>query len=405
MLLENLRMALRSIWANKMRSILTTLGIIIGVAAVIGVVSIVQGLNFWISGQLQGVGATYIRVDSRQDPTDPDLAGRGVTLTYEDGVAILEQVPEIVAFTPITFRSERVRRGDRTTTPFLLGVGSSFQEVSNTWVERGRFFSDLDERSRAHVCVVGEKVVEDLGLGSEPLGASITLGNTVFTVIGIMEKLGQILGANRDSLVVIPFMTARELYGETATQQFLRLDLKARSAEDVNRAKDLISDLLRRRHGLRPGASDDFQVTLQEELLETTSSILGAVTKVIGAVVGIALLVGGIGIMNIMLVSVTERTREIGVRKAVGARRTDVLLQFLIEAVTLSLIGGAIGVLLGWGIGALGAKAIPGFPSAHVPAWAVLLGFGFSSAVGIFFGIYPAAKAAALDPIDSLRYE
>ena len=396
MLLENLRMALRSIWANKMRSILTTLGIIIGVAAVIGVVSIVQGLNFWISGQLQGVGATYIRVDSRQDPTDPDLAGRGVTLTYEDGKAILDQIPEIVAFTPITFRSERVRRGDKTTVPFLLGVGSSFQEVSNTWVERGRFFSDLDERSRARVCVIGEKVIEDLALGDEPMGSSVTIGNTVFTVIGVMEKLGQILGANRDSLVVIPFTTARELYGETMTQQFLRLDLKARSAEDVNRAKDMISDLLRRRHALRPGTSDDFQVTLQEELLETTSSILGAVTKVIGAVVGI---------MNIMLVSVTERTREIGVRKAVGARRTDILLQFLIEAMTLSAIGGAIGVLLGWGIGALGAKAIPGFPAAHVPLWAVLLGFGFSSAVGIFFGIYPAAKAAALDPIESLRYE
>jgi putative ABC transport system permease protein len=405
MLLENLRMALRSIWANKMRSILTTLGIIIGVAAVIGVVSIVQGLNFWISGQLQGVGATYIRVDSKQDPTDPDLAGRGVTLTYEDGQAILEQVPEIVAFSPITFRSERVRRGDKTTVPFLLGVGSSFQEVSNTWVERGRFFSDLDERSRARVCVIGEKVVEDLALGDNPLGRDVTIGTTVFTVVGVMEKLGQILGANRDSLIVVPFTTARELYGETMTQQFLRLDLKARSAEDVNRAKDMISDLLRRRHGLRRGMTDDFDVTLQEELLETTSSILGAITKVVGAVVGIALLVGGIGIMNIMLVSVTERTREIGLRKAVGARRTDVLLQFLIEAITLSAIGGAIGVLGGWGLGALGASAIPGFPAAHVPLWAVLLGFGFSSAVGIFFGIYPAAKAAALDPIESLRYE
>jgi putative ABC transport system permease protein len=404
MLLEAVRMALRSIWANKLRSILTTLGIIIGVAAVIGVVSIVQGLNFWISGQLQGVGATYIRVDSRQDPTDPDLAGRGVTLTYEDGQAILAQVPEIVAFTPITFRSERVKRGDRTTTPFLLGVGSSFQEVSNTWVGRGRF-SDLDERSRARVCVVGEKVVDDLALGDAPLGRDITIGNTVFTVIGVMEKLGQILGANRDSLVVIPYTTARELYGETATQQYLRLDLKARDAEDVARAKDMITDLLRRRHGLRHGMSDDFQVTLQEELLETTSSILGAITKVVGAVVGIALLVGGIGIMNIMLVSVTERTREIGVRKAVGARRTDVLLQFLIEAVTLSAIGGAIGILAGWGLGALGAKLIPGFPAAHVPLWAVMLGFGFSSVVGIFFGIYPAAKAAALDPIESLRYE
>ncbi len=405
MLIENLRMALRSIWAHKMRSVLTTLGIIIGVAAVIGVVSIVQGLNFWIAGQLQGVGATYIRVDNRRDPSDPDLANRGNTLTFEDGEAILAQIPEIVAFSPITFRSDRVRRGKRTSAPFILGVGSSFQEVSNTWVGTGRFFSPLDEASRAHVCVVGTKVVEDLELGEQPLGKDITIGNTVFTVIGVMEKLGQILGANRDSLVVIPFTTARELYGERAIEQFFRLDLKARSANDVERAKDLITDLLRRRHGLRPGQANDFQVTLQEELLETTSSILGAITKVVGAVVGIALLVGGIGIMNIMLVSVTERTREIGIRKAVGARKADVLVQFLIEAVTLSALGGMVGILVGWGLGVLGAKAIPGFPPAHVPLWAVFLGFGFASAVGIIFGVYPAAKAAALDPIEALRYE
>jgi putative ABC transport system permease protein len=402
---ENLRIALRSIWAHKMRSVLTTLGIIIGVAAVIGVVSIVQGLNFWIAGQLQGVGATYIRVDSRRDPSDPDLANRGNTLTYEDGQAIVEQIPEIVAFSPITFRSDRVRRGKRTSTPFVLGVGSAFQEVTNTWVEKGRFFSSLDEASRAHVCVVGTKVVEDLELGEQPLGKDVTIGNTVFTVIGVMEKLGQILGANRDSLIVIPFTTARELYGQQAIEQFFRLDLQARSAADVERAKDLITDLLRRRHGLRPGQANDFQVTLQEELLETTSSILGAITKVVGAVVGIALLVGGIGIMNIMLVSVTERTREIGIRKAVGARKGDILVQFLIEAVTLSALGGVVGILAGWGIGILGAKAIPGFPPAHVPLWAVALGFGFASAVGILFGVYPAAKAAALDPIESLRYE
>ncbi|MEW6335838.1 MAG: ABC transporter permease [Acidobacteriota bacterium] len=405
MLLENLRIALRSILANPMRSFLTTLGIIIGVAAVIGVVSIVQGLNFWIAGQLQGVGATYIRVDPRQDPTDPDLVGRGVTLTYEDGFALLERVPELEAFTPIAFRSDRVRRRDRTSTPFILGVGSSFQEVTNTWVERGRFLTAIDEHSNARVCVIGDKVAEDLELGVDPLGAEITIGANVFTVVGVMEKLGQILGANRDSLVVIPFTTAREMYGEESVKQFFRLDFKARSADAVARAKDLMSEILRRRHGLTGTMANDFEVTLQEELLETTSSILGAVTKVVGAVVGIALLVGGIGIMNIMLVTVRERTREIGIRKAVGARRADVLVQFLIEAVTLSALGGAIGIGGGWGLGAIGASAIPGFPSAHVPLWAILLGFGFATAVGVFFGVYPAAKAASVDPIEALRYE
>ncbi len=404
MLFENIRMALRAILANKMRSILTTLGIIIGVAAVIAVVSIVQGLNFWISGQLQGVGATYIMVVPQHDPNDPDLAGKDVKLTYEDGQAVLERVPEIVAFSPIFFRGERVRYRDRTATPYLLGVSASYQEVTNHWVERGRFFTDIDQRSRARVAAVGKQVVEDLRLGANPLGKDIQIGSNTFTVVGVMEEMGQFLGQNRDSLVLIPFLTAREIYGEEAMKQ-IRLDFKADKAEDVDRARDTMAAILRERHGIRPGGTSDFRIMLQEEILKTTSTILGTITKVIGAVVGIALLVGGIGIMNIMLVSVTERTREIGVRKAVGARRSDILLQFLIEAVTLSALGGALGVLLGWGLGALGAKAIPGFPAAHVPVWAVILGFTFASVVGVFFGIYPAAKASALDPIDALRYE
>jgi len=404
MLLENLRIALRSIMANKMRSVLTTLGIIIGVAAVIAVVSIVQGLSFWISDQLQGVGATYILVVAEQDPNNPDVAGKDVRVTYEDGAAILERVPEIVAFTPLFFRGERVRLGDRKATAFLLGVGNAYQEVVNHWVERGRFFSDLDQAGRARVCLVGRKIVEDLRLGDNPLGKDIVIGAGTFTVVGVMEKKGEFLGQNRDELVIVPFATAREIYGDDAMRQ-IRLDFKARSPEDVERARDLMTAVLRERHNLKPGEGNDFRIILQEEILKTTSSILGTVTQVVGAVVGIALLVGGIGIMNIMLVTVKERTREIGVRKAVGARRLDILVQFLIEAVTLSAIGGTIGILLGWGLGVLGAKAIPGFPAAHVPLWAVLLGFFFASTVGVFFGIYPAAKAAALDPIESLRYE
>ncbi|HNX48891.1 MAG TPA: ABC transporter permease [Thermoanaerobaculaceae bacterium] len=404
MLYENFRIALRSILANKMRSFLTTLGIIIGVAAVIAVVSIVQGLNFWISDQLQGVGATYILVVPNNDPNNPDHAGRDIRLTYEDGQSILERVPEIAAFTPIFLTGERVRVRDRSATPFIFGVGASYQEVVNHWVEKGRFFSDLDQKNRARVCLVGGKVVEDLGLPSEPLGVDISVGRATYTIIGVMEKKGEFLGQNRDSLVIIPFSTAREIYGEDALRQ-IRLDFKARAPEDVDRAKELMTAILRDRHGLSKGISNDFEILLQEEILKTTSTILGTITKVVGAVVGIALLVGGIGIMNIMLVSVTERTREIGVRKAVGARRADVLMQFLIEAITLSALGGTVGIFLGWGMGALGAAAIPGFPAAHVPIWAVFLAFGFASVVGVFFGIYPAGKAARLDPIESLRYE
>ncbi len=404
MWLENLRMALRSIMANKMRSFLTTLGIIVGVAAVIGVVSIVQGLNFWIAGQLQGVGATYITVFPNRDPNDPDVAGRDVKLTFEDGQAIVAAVPEIASFTPVYFRGERVRMRDRKATPYLLGVGAAFQEVNNTWVEKGRFFSDLDVAGRARVCLIGPELADKLGIAAQALGKDLDVGSVTFTVVGVMEKQGQMFGQNYDNIVVIPFTTAREIYGDEAMKQ-IRLDFQARSADGVQRAKDLMTALLRERHGIRRDQGDDFQVLLQEEILETTSKILGGITQVVGAVVGIALLVGGIGIMNIMLVTVRERTREIGVRKAVGARRADVLAQFLIEAVTLSALGGIVGILGGWGLGVLGAKAIPGFPDAHVPMWAIGLGFAFSSAVGIFFGVYPAAKAAAVDPIEALRYE
>ena len=404
MFFENVRMALRSIMANKMRSFLTTLGIIIGVAAVISVVSIVQGLNYWIAGQLEGVGATYITAFPERDPNNPDIAGRDVRLTYEDGQAILERIPEIIAFTPLYYSGTRVRLRDRTSTPMLLGVGSSYQDVVNHWVERGRFFSDLDMRSRARVCLVGQKVLDDLNLSGSALGLDLQVAGGTFTVIGVMEQKGEFLGQNRDSLIIIPFATAREIFGEDAMKQ-LRLDFKARAPENVQRAKDLMTALLRERHGLKGGTSNDFQIMLQEEILKTTSSILGTITKVIGAVVGIALLVGGIGIMNIMLVTVKERTREIGVRKAVGARRSDVLIQFLIEAMTLSSLGGLIGIAVGWGLGILGAQAIPGFPAAHVPFWAMVLGFGFASVVGVFFGVYPAAKAASIDPIEALRYE
>ncbi|MCP4901965.1 MAG: FtsX-like permease family protein [bacterium] len=404
MIWDNLRIALQAILANKMRSILTTLGIIIGVAAVIGVVSIVQGLNFLIASNLEGVGVTYIMVFPRQDLQDPELAGREVTLTYEDGLAIMERSNALAYFNPIFFRGEQTRSGRRRHPTTLLGVGPFHQEVSNHWVDQGRFFSDLDMQRHSPVCLIGTKIVEELDLEEPILGTSLIVGGSSFTVVGIMEQQGEMFGQSQDDLVMIPFTTARDIYGANAFKQ-LRLDFQAKDAESVEMAKDQMIEILRRRHRLPDDIKNDFQVLLQEELLNTTGSILGAVTQVVGGVVSIALLVGGIGIMNIMLVSVTERTREIGVRKAVGARRADVLVQFLIEAVTLSLLGGFVGVLGGWGLGVLVAKMIPGFPPAHVPIWAVALGFGFAAVVGIVFGTYPAAKAAALDPIEALRYE
>ena len=404
MIFENIRIALRAIRANKMRSILTTLGIIIGVAAVIAVVSIVQGLNYAITQQFESVGGTYIKVVPFADPNDPDSANRDLALTYEDGLAVMEQATAIARFDPIFVHGTRVRSKDRKDAVTLLGVGSDYQEVSNHWVERGRFFSPIDLERRATVCLVGTKVVEALGLGADPIGAEISIDTGAFTVIGVMEKKGESLGSDQDELVMIPITSAQDLYGEAARKR-INLDFQARNTESVDLAKDQITSVLRKRHGIPAGKKEDFYVVLQSEILKTTSSILGMVTWVVAAIVGISLMVGGIGIMNVMLVSVTERTREIGIRKAVGARRSDILIQFLCEAVALSLFGGIAGVLLGAGVGIVGAKLIPGFPDAHVPLWSVALAFGFAGAVGVIFGTYPAAKAAALDPIESLRYE
>ncbi|MEO8347944.1 MAG: ABC transporter permease [Acidobacteriota bacterium] len=403
-LAENFWVALKALGANKMRSILTTLGIIIGVAAVVAVVSIVQGLNFFIAGELQGVGATYIRVLPFRDDNDPAHAARDVRLTLEDVRAIAERATEVAAVTPILYRPARVRAGSRRFTSYLLGVSEEYEDVLNHTAAKGRFFGPLDVRSRARVCTVGEEIVRRLQLGPEPVGREIEVDGRPCTVIGVMEKKGETFGQNRDEIVFLPYTTALLAYGRDAERAML-VDVKARSPENVDLAKSQIRSVLRANHRLAPDAPDDFKIVAQEEILKTTSGILAVITTVIGAVVGIALVVGGIGIMNVMLVSVTQRTREIGVRKAVGARRRDVMIQFLVEAVTLALVGGVLGVLLGWGLGVLGASLIPGFPPAHVPLWAIVLAFGFSAAVGIFFGIYPAAKASALDPIEALRHE
>ena len=403
-LAENFWVALKALGANKMRSVLTTLGIIIGVAAVVAVVSIVQGLNFFIAGELQGVGATYIRVLPFRDDNEPFHAARDVRLTLEDVRAIADRTSEVAAVTPILYRPARVRAGGRRFTTYLLGVSEEYEDVLNHTAARGRFFGPLDVRSRARVCTVGEEIVRRLQLGPQPIGAEIEVDGRSCTVIGVMEKKGETFGQNRDEIVWLPYTTALLSYGRDAERAML-VDVKARSAENVDLAKSQIRSVLRANHRLAGDAPDDFKILAQEELLKATSGILAVVTTVIGAVVGIALVVGGIGIMNVMLVSVTQRTREIGVRKAVGARRRDVMIQFLVEAVTLALVGGVLGVLLGWGLGVLGASMIPGFPPAHVPLWAIVLAFGFSAAVGIFFGIYPAAKASALDPIEALRHE
>ena len=404
MLLENLRIAVGALRANLLRSLLTTLGIIIGVAAVIAVVSIVQGLQHVITQQFQGVGSSFVMVMPFQRQ-GPGMMARQLRLTWDDGQAIRDQVPGIAAITPILMGQETLKFRDRQHRPDMVGgVTEAFPEVQNHGVERGRFLLRVDLEQRRKVAVVGTTVIEELRLGDDPLGKEIYVGTTPVTVVGVMEERGQSLGQDADDTVFLPFDTALSIFGRDAGDRVF-LQLKAESADAVDAVRDGIVRVLRDRHRLAEGQDDDFLVQVQDELLETVTSVLGTVTAVVSAVVGVALVVGGIGIMNIMLVSVTERTREIGLRKSVGARKRDILVQFLIEAVTLSLLGGAVGTLLGYGLGALAAFLLPGWPPAYIPPWAVALAFSFCSIVGIAFGIYPAGKAAALDPIEALRYE
>jgi putative ABC transport system permease protein len=402
---ENFRIAFGALRANMMRSMLTTLGIIIGVAAVVAVVSVVQGLQFTITEQLQGVGATFMVISPKADRDFPGMVARQIKLTYEDSVAIEERVGGVKRLAPSIFGRATLKYRDRKHTPgFIIGADENWQDVTNQTVDRGRFFSRVDMQNRRKVVVIGDEVIDELDLGPNPIGKEIYVDNYPATVIGVMESKGQSLGMNMDDMAFVPFDSAITLFGRNAADQ-IQIRLQAENTEMVEQVKDSITRLLRQRHKIPSAEPDDFEIQTQDEILETVGNILGSVTAVVGGVVSIALLVGGIGIMNIMLVSVTERTREIGVRKAVGARRQDVLIQFLIEAVTLSLVGGAIGVALGYGMGVGVANLIPNFPPAHVPLWAVVLAFGFSALVGIFFGIYPAAKASRLDPIDALRYE
>jgi putative ABC transport system permease protein len=402
--LENVLMALKAIWANKMRSMLTTLGIVIGTAAVIAVVSIVQGFSQVITNEVQNLGANTIIVSPFRPPgKEGDKLGK-IVLTLEDGQAVMRTCPSVSIATPIVQRFGEIKFGEERSNYQIVGVQPVFQDVRNYYVDSGRFFSALDDAAHTNACVIGHGVLKELKLPENPIGRDLLVEGRTCNIIGVMEPKGQLLGQELDKFVMLPYGTAVSLWGHDVGENTAFL-VRSKTPELVDKAADEIENTLRVRHRLRSDQPNDFEVSTQKEFLKSFTKFANGVTYVVAGVVSIALLVGGIGIMNIMLVSVTERTREIGVRKAVGARRSHILSQFVIEAITLALVGGIIGIAMGIGVGAIAAKLIPNWPGFFVPIWAVMLAFGFSSAVGLFFGIYPAAKASRLDPIESLRYE
>jgi putative ABC transport system permease protein len=403
---EAVRAALGSIRAHAFRSFLTTLGIVIGVASVIAMVSIIQGLSFTIGQQFQGLGSNSITVQSYTALADA-LQGRLARLTEEDFDLIRFRVPGISSITPIMFvqnAQSQVRYGSQTTTAQILGTTYSYQTVGQYYSARGRFLSDSDNDTRRRVAVIGPQIRDELSLPEDPIGEFVQIQGEYLKIIGLLEPKGEILGQSQDNRVLLPYATMASLQGNQRRPN-IAIQLTISDIGDLENIRQTISRLLRTSHKLAKDAEDDFRIQTPAQLQETFNSILNTVTVVMAGLVGISLLVGGIGIMNIMLVSVTERTREIGICKAIGAKRHHILLQFLLEALTLCLLGGLAGLVIGYGLGAVAASLIPGFPSAHTPWWAVALALGFSAAVGVVFGILPAAKAANLDPISSLRYE
>jgi putative ABC transport system permease protein len=402
---ECMRSALSSIRSHRMRSFLTMLGVIIGVSSVICIVSLLQGLTRSVMDEFQGFGGNALQIHSHTSREDW-LIGKWNKLTPADLELVKHRIAGISNVTPMAGLNlpGGVRNADNVIGAQVFATTSWFQLVNQSYPNKGRFVTDSDNDSRRRVVVLGEKARIDLKLPEDPLGRFIQIGGEWFKVVGTMEPRGEMFGQSMDNYVVVPFETGMALAGPWR-QPDMTIMLTVDNLDAVNDVTSRITALLRRAHKIGPKDPDDFQVMTSQSLTETIKRVSGMITLVISAVVGISLLVGGVGIMNIMLVSVTERTREIGIAKALGAPRSFILMQFLIEAMVLAVIGGIIGIGLGWLLGVVAAKLIPHFPPPAVPWWAIIGATGFSALVGMLFGFLPAKRAANLAPIDALRHE
>ena len=411
---EILKMAWSSMRANKLRSLLTVLGVIIGVSTVIAMVSLIQGLNESFRRQVQSFGSNTIYIRKWRPQVFigelPDSLRQRRAFTLDDREAILAECPAVRAVSPLNFLDEpqAVRFRKKETKPtFILGTSQAYQETNGYNVSSGRFFTEEETNHRAQVCVVGGATLETLFPHQEAVGQIVHIGKVPFRVVGELSTRGKFLGQSLDEIVMIPYTDVRK-YFPSDQSTFLKgdevlMNAVAVSPERIDEAISQITEVLRRQRGLKSHQESNFAALTDDSLLNLYNQVTGAFYLLMIAVAFLSLLVGGIGVMNIMLVSVTERTREIGIRMALGAKRSSILMQFLIEAMALTGAGGAIGIMIGFAI-ARGVDAVTPLPSS-VPLWSIAAGLGFSGSVGLFFGIYPAMRASRLDPVEALRYE
>ena len=396
--------AFRALQRNKMRSFLTMLGIIIGVGAVIAMLAIGQGAEFSVEQQINALGTNVLIILPGTQQTGGIRIGAGsvTTLTEDDALAISKECPAVSLVSPGTRSGGQIIAGNMNWATSIEGTGADYLDIRKWIIAYGDFYTDQDIKSASKVCVLGKTVVDNLFPDGSAVGQNIRIRNVPFKVIGVLQKKGQnAMGQDQDDIILAPYTTvARRLSWYPYLRQIL---VSATSQSGIPVAQNQISELLRMRHKIAPYDQDDFTIRNQADLATAATATSDILTILLASIASVSLLVGGIGIMNIMLVSVTERTREIGIRMSVGARSRDIHTQFLIEALVLSLLGGMTGIL----IGVVGSRVISGIAKwpTIITAFSIFLSFGFSIAIGIFFGFYPARKAALLNPIDALRYE
>ncbi len=405
-ILNQIKIAARSLNKNKLRTFLTMLGIIIGVGSVIAMLAIGEGSRQNIQASVASLGTNSIMVfpGSMNQGGVRMGAGSYSTLTVKDAEAIAARCDLVSLVTPAVSKSVQVIAGAQNWRTFIVGSNIEYLAIRNLNVSGGSAYTPTDDRAAAKVCIIGQTVSDNIfGVGKDPVGQSLRINSIPFQVIGLLEKKGQnTFGQDQDDIIIAPFSTVQKRL-MTSSIFISSIYASGVSEKVIDKAKDEIGTILREQHKLTPSEDDDFTVRSQADIANIFGSISKIMTILLASIASISLLVGGIGIMNIMLVSVTERTREIGIRMAIGAKGRDVLIQFMIEAIFISFLGGLIGVALGMITSGLVAK-FGGWPVVITPS-SVLLSFIFSAAVGVFFGWYPARKAASLNPIDALRYE